>query len=86
MGAHEQPIILDCWAGNQGLRDFYHRAAFRLLGVVPVPADGWEVAVFVSAPPLRPSGRAPLRHPTAHCLRRTINDLIARATGPARRR
>jgi GNAT superfamily N-acetyltransferase len=40
-------IILDCWAGNHKLRDFYHRAGFRLHGVFPTPL-GFDVAVFVS--------------------------------------
>src|SRR5215472_5865234 len=38
-------IVLDCWAGNAKLRDFYTRAGFKLHGVFP--ANGFEVAVFV---------------------------------------
>ena len=37
-------IVLDCWAGNDKLRDFYTRAGFKLHGVFP--ANGFEVAVF----------------------------------------
>ena len=37
-------IVLDCWAGNEKLRDFYTRAGFRLHGVFP--EDGYEIAVF----------------------------------------
>jgi hypothetical protein len=43
-------IILDCWAGNHKLRDFYHRADFHLHGIVPTPL-GFDVAVFVSSAP-----------------------------------
>lgn len=46
--ASRQPvasIVLDCWAGNDKLRDFYTRAGFTLQGVFP--ANGFEVAVFV---------------------------------------
>jgi len=46
--ASQQPggtIVLDCWAGNDKLRDFYTRAGFKLHGVFP--ANGFEVAVFV---------------------------------------
>ena len=46
--ASRQPggtIVLDCWAGNDKLRDFYTRAGFKLHGVFP--ANGFEVAVFV---------------------------------------
>lgn len=41
----ESTIVLDCWAGNDKLRDFYTRAGFKLHGVFP--ANGFEVAVFV---------------------------------------
>jgi GNAT superfamily N-acetyltransferase len=41
----EAIIVLDCWAGNDKLRDFYTRAGFELHGVFP--ANGFEVAVFV---------------------------------------
>ncbi len=37
-------IVLDCWAGNAKLRDFYHRNGFTLQGVFPV--KDYEVAVF----------------------------------------
>ena len=37
-------IALDCWAGNDKLRDFYRRAGFSLHGVYPV--KDYEVAVF----------------------------------------
>jgi GNAT superfamily N-acetyltransferase len=40
-------IILDCWAGNHTLRDFYHRAGFRLHGVFDTGL-GFGVAVFVT--------------------------------------
>ena len=46
--ASRQPggtIVLDCWAGNDKLRDFYTRSGFKLRGVFP--ANGFEVAVFV---------------------------------------
>jgi GNAT superfamily N-acetyltransferase len=44
-------IILDCWAGNGKLREFYTRAGYYLHGVFAVEGEGFEVAVFVSAPP-----------------------------------
>src|SRR5258708_35442628 len=37
-------IILDCWAGNAKLRDFYRRAGFTFHGVFPV--KDYEVADF----------------------------------------
>lgn len=37
-------IILDCWAGNAKLRDFYQRAGFTFHGVYPF--EDYEVAVF----------------------------------------
>jgi len=37
-------LVLDCWAGNTKLRDFYTEAGFRLHGVFP--HDDYEVAVF----------------------------------------
>jgi len=40
-------IVLDCWAGNDKLRDFYLRAGFIFHGVFPV--RDYEVAVFVSS-------------------------------------
>jgi len=41
-------ILLDCWAGSDGLRDFYRRADFTLHGVFPFPFEDFEVAVFLS--------------------------------------
>jgi GNAT superfamily N-acetyltransferase len=38
-------IVLDCWAGNSKLRDFYQRAGFTGHGVFPV--RDYEVMVFV---------------------------------------
>jgi hypothetical protein len=38
-------IVLDCWAGNAKLRDFYHRAGFTFHGIFPV--KDYEVAVFI---------------------------------------
>lgn len=38
-------VVLDCWAGNAKLRDFYTRAGFRLHGVFS--EKGYEVAVFI---------------------------------------
>lgn len=38
-------VVLDCWAGNAKLRDFYTRAGFRLHGVFP--EEDYEVAVFI---------------------------------------
>lgn len=38
-------IVLDCWAGNAKLRDFYARAGFLLHGVFP-SGEGYDVAVF----------------------------------------
>ncbi len=37
-------IFLDCWAGNDKLRDFYRRAGFTFHGVYPF--EDYEVAVF----------------------------------------
>jgi GNAT superfamily N-acetyltransferase len=37
-------IVLDCWAGNAKLRDFYQRAGFTLHGIFP--ESDFEVAVF----------------------------------------
>jgi GNAT superfamily N-acetyltransferase len=37
-------IVLDCWAGNMKLRDFYRRAGFTLYGIFP--EQDFEVAVF----------------------------------------
>lgn len=41
-------IALDCWAGNDKLRDFYRRADFSFHGVFPV--KDYEVAVFFYSP------------------------------------
>jgi len=38
-------IVLDCWAGNAKLRDFYQRAGFTSHGVFGV--EDYEVMVFV---------------------------------------
>lgn len=38
-------IVLDCWAGNAKLRDFYQRAGFTGHGIFPV--KDFEVMVFV---------------------------------------
>jgi hypothetical protein len=38
-------IVLDCWAGNAKLRDFYQRAGFTSHGIFPV--QDFEVMVFV---------------------------------------
>lgn len=37
-------ILLNCWAGNTKLRDFYQRAGFTYHG--NVPEENYEVAVF----------------------------------------
>lgn len=42
--SHSGTIILDCWAGNEKLRDFYRRAGFTLHGDFPV--KDYEVSVF----------------------------------------
>jgi hypothetical protein len=38
-------IILDCWAGNEKLRDFYRRAGFTFHGVFG--EKDYEIAVFL---------------------------------------
>ena len=38
-------IVLDCWAANAKLRDFYQRAGFTGHGIFPV--RDFEVMVFV---------------------------------------
>ncbi|MGE0539692.1 MAG: GNAT family N-acetyltransferase [Dehalococcoidia bacterium] len=38
-------VVLDCWAGNAKLREFYTNAGFRLHGVFP--EKDYEVAVFI---------------------------------------
>ena len=43
---HNGTIVLDCWAGNDKLRDFYLRAGFTLHGVFP--EKGYLVGIFVS--------------------------------------
>jgi len=45
-------ILLDCWAGSDGLRDFYRRADFTLHGVFPF--KDFEVAVFRYTPLSKP--------------------------------
>ena len=40
-------IVLDCWAGNNKLRDFYLHAGFKFHGVFPL--KDFEVAVFLSS-------------------------------------
>jgi GNAT superfamily N-acetyltransferase len=40
-----EQVVLDCWAGNAKLRDFYAVAGFRLHGVFP--HYDYEVAVFI---------------------------------------
>jgi GNAT superfamily N-acetyltransferase len=37
-------ILLDCWAGNDKLRDFYERAGFKFYGIFP--EQDFEVAVY----------------------------------------
>lgn len=43
-------ILLDCWAGSDGLRDFYSRANFALHGLFLFPFEDFEVAVFRYTP------------------------------------
>ena len=38
-------IVLDCWAGNAKLHDFYQRAGFTSHGIFPV--QDFEVMVFL---------------------------------------
>jgi GNAT superfamily N-acetyltransferase len=38
-------IVLDCWAGNAKLRDFYRRAGFTSHGIFPV--EDYRVMVFI---------------------------------------
>jgi GNAT superfamily N-acetyltransferase len=45
MAALSGTIVLDCWAGNAKLRDFYQRAGFTGHGIFPV--RDYEVMVFV---------------------------------------
>ncbi|KAK0125573.1 hypothetical protein ONS95_000420 [Cadophora gregata] len=40
----EGTIVLDCWAGNEKLRQFYEEVGFSLVGVYP--EEGYEIAVF----------------------------------------
>lgn len=42
--ANKGAILLDCWAGNTKLRDFYQRAGFTFHGLYP--EDTYEIAVF----------------------------------------
>lgn len=37
-------VVLDCWAGNSKLRDFYQRAGFIHHG--NFPEDGYEISVY----------------------------------------
>jgi GNAT superfamily N-acetyltransferase len=37
-------ILLDCWAGNEKLRDFYTRAGCEL--VATIPENDYEIAIF----------------------------------------
>lgn len=47
-------IVLDCWAGNTKLREFYQHAGFTYQG--NFPEEDYEVAVFTfSQPHLHPS-------------------------------
>ncbi len=39
-------IVLDCWAGNYRLREYYSQAGFELHGVFPSRTGDYEVAVF----------------------------------------
>ena len=49
-------IVLDCWAGNHKLREFYARAGFELLGEFP-SGEGFMLAVFAwRTPPAAPAG------------------------------
>jgi GNAT superfamily N-acetyltransferase len=45
MASRSGAIVLDCWAGNSHLRDFYQRAGFTGHGIFPV--KDYEVMVFV---------------------------------------
>jgi GNAT superfamily N-acetyltransferase len=47
---HSGTIVLDCWAGNEKLRDFYQRAGFTLHS--SFPEKDYEVAVFFYLPPV----------------------------------
>jgi GNAT superfamily N-acetyltransferase len=38
-------IVLDCWAGNTKLREFYSQAGFKLHGIFD--EDDFQVAVFI---------------------------------------
>jgi GNAT superfamily N-acetyltransferase len=49
-------IVLDCWAGNAKLRDFYQRAGFTAHGIFPV--QDFEVMVFVLSLPASSSAPA----------------------------
>jgi GNAT superfamily N-acetyltransferase len=37
-------VLLDCWAGNEKLRDFYTRAGCEL--VATIPENDYEIAIF----------------------------------------
>ena len=45
MAPRSGTIVLDCWAGNGKLRDFYQRAGFTIHGIFPV--QDYDVMVFV---------------------------------------
>ena len=53
MAPRSGTIVLDCWAGNVKLRDFYYRAGFTGRGIFPV--KDYEVMVFVSSLAADPS-------------------------------
>jgi hypothetical protein len=48
MAALSGAIVLDCWAGNSKLRDFYQQAGFTSHGIFAVEDyEDYEVMVFV---------------------------------------
>ena len=67
-------LFLDCWAGNDKLRDFYHRAGCNLLAVIP--KDDYQVALFERALNNRECSRT-------NGIKCEHNDLASRSTtGP----
>ena len=44
VGFGEGTLFIDCWAGSEGLRNFYTRCGCQV--VIVVPKETWEVAVF----------------------------------------
>lgn len=44
VGFGKGTLLLDCWAGSEGLRKFYERCGGRL--VVVVPKQTWEAALY----------------------------------------